>query len=200
MNQFIQNLQVLNANELKIINNHIDSLDFTPSTVFGKDAAVRVDNKIRTSTGTTLQENIAVTMLLHEKLNAAVWEYTQKLLKNKLVLNMYPLVGGHATTSHREGIQILEYTKEQQYNWHFDTCTNRDSYYYHRQISIVLYLKDDFVGGATKFAMSSKKFRPKAGRGLFFPSNWCFTHCSTPVESGKKRVAVTWYYCNCTSG
>ena len=71
------------------------------------------------------------------------------------------------------------------------------SRFYHRATSIVLYLKDDFEGGATKFKMLPKKdFRPKAGRALFFPSNWCFTHCSTPVISGKKRVAVTWYYCN----
>ena len=32
--------------------------------------------------------------------------------------------------------------------------------------------------------------------GLFFPSNWCFPHSGQKVLSGKKRVAVTWYYVN----
>lgn len=196
MNQFIQNLPVLNAAELKIINKYIDTLDFAPNTVFDSDGTSRQDNSIRTSTGTSMKENNSATMLLHEKINTALLLYRDKLLQYDMVIDRYPVIGGYDTSSFREEIQILEYTKEQKYNWHYDTCTDPNSKFYNRQISLVLYLKDNFEGGATKFKMLPKKdFRPKAGRGLFFPSNWCFAHCSTPVELGKKRVAVTWYYC-----
>lgn len=196
MKQFIQNLPVLNASELKIINKHIDSYDFSPNTVFDKNGNYREDENIRTSTGTALEENNSATMLLHEKINEALLLYKTKLLDHDLVLDRYPVIGGFGTSSYREEIQILEYTEEQKYNYHYDTCTDTNSKFYHRQISLVLYLKDNFEGGATKFKMLPKhNFRPKAGRGLFFPSNWCFTHCSMPVISGKKRVAVTWYYC-----
>ena len=195
MKQFIQNLPVLNASELKIINDYIDKLNFVQNTVFHTDGTAREDKSIRTSTGTSMHENSSATILLHEKINTALLLYRNKILENDLVLDRYPVIGGYGTTSYREEIQILEYTKEQKYNWHYDACTNPKSDFYHRQISIVLYLKDNFKGGATAFKMLPKqKYRPKAGRGLFFPSNWCFTHCSQPVISGKKRVAVTWYY------
>ena len=200
MKNFIQNLPVLNANELQIINKYIDKLNFQQNTVFGSDGIARQDSNIRTSTGSWMEENNSATLLLHEKINAALLVYRDKLLEQDIVLDRYPVIGGGGTSSHREEIQILEYTKEQKYNWHYDACTDPKSPFYHRQISIVLYLKDNFEGGATAFKMLPKqKFRPKAGRGLFFPSNWCFTHCSQPVMSGKKRVAVTWYYCvdNC---
>jgi len=196
MNQFIQNLPVLNATELKIINKYIDTLDFQPNSIFSNKKEAQVVNSIRSSTGTWMRDNVAATVLLHEKLNDALLVYRNNLLKNDLVLDHWPLIGGYGTISQRENIQILEYTSEQKYNWHFDTHTDPTSCFYYRNTSIVLYLKDNFEGGATKFKMLPKKdFRPKAGRALFFPSNWCFAHCSTPVVSGKKRVAVTWYYC-----
>ena len=192
MKQFIQNLPVLNAKELKVINKYVDTLNFNPNTVFGQEQNARVMPDVRSSTGSWMREDVPATVLLHNKLNNALLQYRSNLLLKDLVLDNWPLIGGYGTSSHREDIQILEYTSEQKYNWHFDTCTDPRSSFYHRTTSIVLYLKDDFEGGATQFKMFPQKdFRPKAGRALFFPSNWCFTHCSTPVISGKKRVAVT---------
>ncbi len=196
MKKFIQNLPVLDSSELKIINKYIDNLDFEPNSIFSNKKEGEVVPSIRSSTGTWMRDNVAATVLLHEKLNDALLTYRKILLDNDLVLDYWPVIGGYGTSSERESIQILEYTSEQKYNWHIDTCTDPSSFFYHRTMSIVLYLKDDFVGGATKFKMFPKQdYRPKAGRALFFPSNWCFAHCSTPVVSGKKRVAVTWYYC-----
>jgi len=196
LKEFIQEIKVLDDKDLKIINDYINTLDFAVNTVFNTNGTVREDTSIRSSTGTAMNENNVATKLLHEKINNALIKYKNRLFNYDLVLDCYPVVGATGTSSYREEIQVLEYTSEQRYNWHFDTCTDPRSSFYYRSTSIVLYLKDDFEGGATKFKMLPKKdFRPKAGRALFFPSNWCFTHCSTPVISGKKRVAVTWYYC-----
>ena len=74
---------------------------------------------------------------------------------------------------------------------HHDTADLRRQEYY-RTISIILYLNNDFEGGNTVF--SHKKYKPLPGQALIFPSNWCYPHAGEPVTSGKKRVAVTWYY------
>lgn len=196
MKEFIQEIKVLDDKDLKIINDYIDTLDFAVNTVFNTNGTVREDTSIRSSTGTAMNENDVATKLLHEKINNALIKYKNRLFNYDLVLDCYPVVGATGTSSYREEIQVLEYTEDQKYNWHYDACPDPNSKFYHRQISLVLYLKDDFEGGATKFKMIPHyEYRPKAGYGLFFPSNWCFTHCSTPLESGKKRVAVTWYYC-----
>ncbi len=196
MKEFIQEIKVLDDKDLKIINDYIDTLDFAVNTVFNRNGTVREDTSIRSSTGTSMNENDVATKLLHEKINNALIKYKNRLFNYDLVLDCYPVVGATGTSSYREEIQVLEYTENQKYNWHYDACPDPNSKFYHRQISLVLYLKDDFEGGATKFKMLPHyEYKPKAGYGLFFPSNWCFTHCSTPLESGKKRVAVTWYYC-----
>lgn len=194
MDQFIQEVKVLEEDELKVINNYIDTLEFRANTVFDSDGKEREDTSIRSSTGCVMMEDAPETLLLHSKINSALLEYKDKLIECDIANNGYPIPGAYMTSSHREGIQVLEYTKEQKYNWHFDACTDPESGYYHRQISVVLYLYDDFDGGSTKFKLG-KEYKPKAGNALFFPSNWCFPHCSTPVISGKKRVVVTWYYC-----
>tara|TARA_R100000773_G_C4201515_1_gene103890 strand:+ start:271 stop:873 length:603 start_codon:yes stop_codon:yes gene_type:complete len=196
LKEFIQEIKVLDDKDLKIINDYINTLDFAVNTVFNTNGTVREDTSIRSSTGTAMNENNVATKLLHEKINNALIKYKNRLFNYDLVLDCYPVVGATGTSSYREEIQVLEYTEDQKYNWHYDACPDPNSKFYHRQISLVLYLKDDFEGGATKFKMVPHyEYRPKAGYGLFFPSNWCFTHCSTPLESGKKRVAVTWYYC-----
>ena len=196
MKNFIQDVPVLDTEQLKIVNEYIDTLTFKANTIFDADGSEREDTRVRSSTGTVMADCELATQILHEKINIALLEYRDRLFSSNIALDRYPIPGARETSSHREGIQVLEYTKEQKYNWHFDACTDPRSDFYHRQVSVVLYLKDDFKGGATKFKLLPEcNFRPTAGRALFFPSNWCFPHCSTPVESGKKRVAVTWYYC-----
>ena len=87
-----------------------------------------------------------------------------------------------------------KYTKLIDNNFHVDTSPVPFSKEYHRKISIILYLTNDFVGGTTKFL--HQDYKPPVGHAIIFPSNWCFPHCGTQVISGKKRVAVTWYYVN----
>ena len=96
------------------------------------------------------------------------------------------------TTSNRELIQVLEYVKNQKYTWHIDASPQPNSKEYHRKISVILYLSEDFEGGSTKFV--HEEYKPPMGHALIFPSNWCFPHTGTRVTDGKKRVAVTWYY------
>jgi len=193
MNDFIQPIEILTPEELRIVNEHIDTLNFQPNKVFGKDGEERV-SPLRSSLGTLLTDDHQATNILHNKFNDGLNRYKEIIIeKLGIALDSYPVPGAHMTTSHREGIQVLEYDKDQKYNWHFDAATDPKTQFYHRKISIVLYLSEGFSGGSTTFRTG--KYKPRAGTALYFPSNWCFPHSSESIISGKKRVAVTWYYC-----
>jgi len=194
MEQFVQAIKVLNAEELETVNAYMDTLEFHKSTTFSSDGSL-VANEVRTSTGSVMSDEHPVTDMLHKRINECLLEYKGRIVDQLgIVEDSYPVPGAFMTSSHREGIQVLEYENNQRYTWHFDECTDKESSYYHRKISVVLYLTDGFEGGSTTFKFG--EYKPPAGYALFFPSNWCFPHCSTEVTSGKKRVAVTWYYTN----
>ena len=43
MNQFIQDIRVLDVDQLKIVNEYIDTLTFNPNTVFDANGNARAD-------------------------------------------------------------------------------------------------------------------------------------------------------------
>jgi hypothetical protein len=194
MNDLIQTIKVINEEESKIIDEYIDSLYFQESTVFDSGGKSKIDSSVRSSLGTTMNEDHKATQILHQRINESLLTYKEKICEINSMFQYYPVPGGYGTTSHREAIQVLEYHPNQEYKFHHDVSNNPNSKEYHRQISVVLYLNDKFEGGGTEFPHQT--FKPPAGYGLFFPSNWCFPHSGQKVLSGKKRVAVTWYYVN----
>lgn len=194
MNDLIQVIKVLNEQDLKIINDHIDTLTFKPNTVFGTGGELKVNSNWRTSTGTFLNNDDDVTCIFHQKINDALVKYKERVVQISNTFNYYPIPGGIETDSHREGIQILEYSPNQEYKFHYDEAANSNLKEYHRKISVIVYLTDKFTGGHTAFPHC--KYRPEPGYALIFPSNWCYPHAGKPVLEGKKRIAVTWYYAN----
>ena len=192
MNDLIQTIKVLNKEELKIINDYIDELTFQENTVFDSNGKNRVDNSVRSSLGSTMNEEHNATKLLHQKINESLLTYKEKVILINDMFQYYPVPGGYSTTCYRESIQVLEYNSNQEYKFHHDTSNDSNSKEYHRIISIVLYLNGEFDGGGTEFPHQT--YKPSPGYGLFFPSNWCFPHSGQKVLGGKKRVAVTWYY------
>ncbi len=194
MNDLIQIIKILNEEELKIINDYVDTLFFQENTVFDSNGKSRIDTSVRSSLGSTLSEEHGATNLLHQRMNESLLVYKEKVIQINEMFQYYPVPGGYGTNSYREAIQSLEYYPGQEYKFHHDISNDPNSKEYHRQISIVLYLNDDFEGGGTEFI--NQTYKPSPGYGLIFPSNWCFPHSGQKVLSGKKRVAVTWYYVN----
>ena len=192
MKDFIQTIQVLEENELKLVNNHINTLQFSESLVFDTQKNLKIDISVRSSLGVQLDENHEVTKIIHEKINKSLLEYKKRLIEINTMFQYYPIPGGYYTSSNREGMQVLEYYENQEYKFHHDTANDPSLNEYHRKISVVLYLNDEFDGGGTEFP--NQIYKPSPGYGLFFPSNWCFPHSGQKVLSGKKRVIVTWYY------
>lgn len=85
-----------------------------------------------------------------------------------------------------ERFRFYRYEKNQYFKWHKD-----GSYARHEKersfLSFIVYLNDDFVGGATAFRFD--KIQPKKGSVLVFPH--ALLHQGDPVESGVKYVLRT---------
>lgn len=194
MEELIQQIKILNESELNIINHHLDNFSFFQNQVFDSKGNSRIDTSVRSSVGCTLDENHEITKIIHEKMNEALLVYKNRLVSYNDIFNYYPIPGGYSTNSHRELIQVLEYHPNQEYKFHHDASNNPNSKEYHRQISVVAYLNSGFEGGGTEFI--HRTYKPSPGYCLIFPSSWCFPHSGQKVLSGKKRVAVTWYYVN----
>jgi hypothetical protein len=61
-----------------------------------------------------------------------------------------------------------------------------------RDLSILIYLDDDFVGGELVFVAQALQFRPRAGSAIVFPSDHRFVHGVQPVQRGQRRVISSW--------
>lgn len=60
-------------------------------------------------------------------------------------------------------------------------------------ISSVLYLNDNFVGGELDFLFANKSVKPKAGRLILFYGGWQNIHAVRPIQVGKRYCIVNWY-------
>ena len=208
MNDLIQTIKIFEPNELKIVNDYIDTLKFEDCKVFGSRGENYVNPNIRSSSGLTMPENETVfigghpimgdkkntiTLLLHQCINRGLEIYSAKVKRIHQNFSYYPVPCGIGTKCWREGIQILEYRCGQKYIFHHDAATDKNLKEYERKLSIILYLNDDFEGGGTEF-IKKQVLKPEPGYAIMFPSNWCYPHSGQEVISGKKRIAVTWYY------
>ena len=61
-----------------------------------------------------------------------------------------------------------------------------------RDLSIVLYLNDDFEGGELFFSDYNIKVKPEAGLLLTFPSTHKYMHSVEPVTKGTRYAMVCW--------
>lgn len=105
-----------------------------------------------------------------------------------------------------EDIQVVKYEPNGYYNEHHDSCCDNNDKCKefvkdgNRILTMVIYLNDDFEGGATRFPKLDKNFKPKKYSGfLFYPMNKhgdkCHEkslHSGMPVTKGQKYIANVW--------
>ena len=148
MNELIQVIKLLEPDQLKELNDYIDTLEFNDTTVFGTDSdKPRVDTAIRSSKGVGLDETHEVTLMYHAAMNKGLDEYKRRLVNMYANFDYYPVPGGAGTESWREPVGILEYSSGQEYKPHHDAATDPNFPQYHRKISIITYLNSDFENG-----------------------------------------------------
>ena len=193
MKELIQVIDVLNKEELKTINEYTDRIEYKNCKVLDNKGGYEDGSASgRTSQGHHLDEDNGVTKLLHNNINNALNEYKKRLIKIDPIFSGFPVPGGFNTECYRDPIQILKYSKGQEYKFHHDNGRSKNEKEYFRHISVILYLQRATKGGGTSFIHTTLK--PLAGQAIIFPSNWCYPHSGDPVEEGIKKVAVTWYY------
>jgi len=61
-----------------------------------------------------------------------------------------------------------------------------------RDMSLLLFLNDDFTGGELSFLKFKYTHRPRAGDLVFFPSDHRYVHQAEPVVKGLRWVVVSW--------
>jgi 2OG-Fe(II) oxygenase superfamily len=61
-----------------------------------------------------------------------------------------------------------------------------------RDISLLIYLNDEYEGGELEFKRLSYTLRPRAGMLVWFPSDIRYEHMAKVVTSGRRYVLVSW--------
>ena len=90
------------------------------------------------------------------------------------------------TPSH-DPYSILKYGIGQKFIDHIDDCQE-----YHRRISTVYYINDDYVGGEIEFPRFKIFYKPKANELLVFPSTYVYNHSVNQVIQGTRYSIVSW--------
>jgi hypothetical protein len=82
---------------------------------------------------------------------------------------------------------ILKYGKGQHFLNHID-----DHPSYHRRMSTVYYLNDNYTGGEINFPRFDITFKPKANQMIIFPSTYVYNHSVSEVVDGTRYAVVSW--------
>jgi prolyl 4-hydroxylase len=95
-----------------------------------------------------------------------------------------------------EPLHILSYEPGQQYRLHLDALPGVAN---QRRTTAILYLNDDFEGGATVFPAHGVSIAPRTGMLLVFDNvddrgapDRASEHAGEPVKQGRKWVATRW--------
>ncbi len=93
---------------------------------------------------------------------------------------------GIYTTWH-DSYGILKYGVGQKFTNHIDDHPD-----YHRRISTVYYINDNYSGGEISFPRFNITFKPKANQMIIFPSTYVYNHSVSPVTEGERYAVVSW--------
>jgi len=106
-----------------------------------------------------------------------------------------------------EDLQVVKYQPSGYYNEHHDSCCDENDTCKdflkrggNRVVTMVIYLNDEFEGGATKFIKLNKEIKPDKYSGILFYSmnknkDKCHSlsmHAGLPITSGEKYIANVW--------
>jgi len=98
----------------------------------------------------------------------------------------YKLEHGLSTTWHDQ-YSILKYGVGQKFVNHID-----DHKDYHRRMSTIYYINDNYEGGEIVFPRFGITYKPAANDFFIFPSTYVYNHSVLPVKSGERYAVVSW--------
>jgi hypothetical protein len=130
-----------------------------------------------------------------------------KILDPNINPEIFQLVGSYIGLIHEEinsrfsisvheepDFSITVYCEGESLHSHYDAMT--DDYHKNRtpnghesrDISSILYLNDDYLGGILKFPFLNLSIKPTAGSLIIFPSSERYTHLVEEVEKGFRYI------------
>lgn len=103
----------------------------------------------------------------------------------------------NATLEWYEPPQVLRYFPGGYYQGHSDSENMEPNNHYwkkviDRDLSLLIYLNDDFEGGELHFNKFHYTLKPKAGMAVIFPSDNRYMHTAQTVHEGMRQAIVTW--------
>lgn len=117
----------------------------------------------------------------------------------KLVLRAYGVLIKHfdRDLAWIEATGILRYTTGGMYRRHadnsvWDSTSRQWVRSLDRDYSLLIYLNDDFEGGAIYFNNFDLRIQPKAGMMVGFPSDCRYLHTAEEVTAGERYAIVSW--------
>jgi hypothetical protein len=181
---YIKTYQILSSDECDYILSEVKNNDFRRATtvkVGQTNLEPQVDN-YRTNTQSFINHGTTSDQIVYERIALAYAKWIDDL--PDVAKNIWR---NHYRNVMDSGYEINKYEKDQYYDTHIDVLPSRQI---DRILSFVVYLNDDYVGGAIEFPFY--KYQPKKGETIVFPSSWMYPHKSTPVIEGTKYSLVTW--------
>ena len=117
----------------------------------------------------------------------------QNLYNNQLI-NTYK-----QSIKHVESPQLLYYSLDGKYDAHNDSedfVNGQLKRVCERDVTILIYLNDDYEGGELESTNAGVSLKPKALTLIAFPSYIEYTHRVHPVTSGERYTIVSWINTN----
>ncbi len=166
-------------------------MDYSERTLGTKlkvvDAAQSVgDTVVAVESENRRTESVSINGIAGEMLNIFIDIYTERLT---------PFYGVQFEWFERP--QILRYRAGGKYDPHadaddLDPQTKQWMRVHDRDISVLLYLNEDYEGGKLSFESLNFSIQPKAGMLIAFPSDHRYLHAAKPTTSGIRYVIVSW--------
>ena len=147
----------------------------------------------------TTDESVAVMQTSDRVTSALDGDGIQEQLDEILVNLCTNIIPRHFSGSVQwyERPKVLSYETGGLYAKHadseqFDEQNKRWNRVLDRDVSVIAYLNDDFVGGQLDFHFLGYTYTPRAGDVVLFPSDHRYVHEATKVTAGHRLAVVSW--------
>jgi predicted 2-oxoglutarate/Fe(II)-dependent dioxygenase YbiX len=168
---------------LKTFNNY----NFFDTTIVGDTNSdsfkTEIDKTVRNTQDYNLNINKSITEThWYNYICAKIMRAVQRYKKDTI---------GDFRITYIKEVTLLKYEQGGFYKPHVDSCKE-----IHRELSIIIFLNNDFEGGYLKFYKPNGdiyfEVKPEPGSVVVWPSNFLYPHAATKVIKGTRFCIVSW--------
>jgi hypothetical protein len=161
----------------------VDGINKNPNILKFSD---KLSNLLRTGT-------FVNTFVPYDEFNQNIEKIIKDVISKvsqKYTADVRPLYYSYGNKFNHFSYHVLKYGPEDYFKVHHDHYA--ETLNYSRLFTISLYLNEEYDGGELTFPSVGKKYRPKKGDAIVFPSNWMFYHGVEKITSGNRYSIIVW--------